>query len=115
MDLPGPRFLLPTRIVLIMPDKKSIQDFRLSNIKPNKEQVDPRYFSAVNPKNNWKVIRNPAPMLLARRTRVRPAQGGCPQAGRAERVGPRRRGPALAPGVAEPQRHVEILRAKPQA
>ncbi len=67
------RFLLPTRIVLIMPDKKSIQDFRLSNIQPNKEKVDPRYFTAVNPKNNWKVIRNPGADA------ARPANAGAPK------------------------------------
>jgi len=50
-------FLLPTRIVLIAPDGKSIQDFKLKNIEPNKKQVDPRFFQVVNPKKPWKVER----------------------------------------------------------
>ena len=49
-------YLLPTRIVLIMPDGKSMQNFDLSNLKPNKKQVDPGLFRGGNPKNDWKVI-----------------------------------------------------------
>jgi hypothetical protein len=52
-------FLLPTQIRLIMPDRKSTQDFHLSHIEPNKTPVNPQFFEVVNPKKPWKVIRNP--------------------------------------------------------
>ena len=52
-------YLLPTRIVRIMTDKKSTQDFHLSHIEPNKTPVDPRFFKAVKPEDDWEVIRNP--------------------------------------------------------
>jgi TIGR03009 family protein len=52
-------FLLPTRIFLVSPDKKSSKDFRLSNINANnKKGVDPRLFVGVTPPK-WKVERNP--------------------------------------------------------
>jgi len=52
------KFLLPTRIVLIAPDKKSSQDFTLSAIRPN-IQPDERFFKVVNPGKPWKVERDP--------------------------------------------------------
>ncbi|MFI5456473.1 MAG: outer membrane lipoprotein-sorting protein [Isosphaerales bacterium] len=51
-------YLLPTRIVLLAPDKKSSQDFHLSAIKPNIEP-DELFFKVVNPGKPWKVERNP--------------------------------------------------------
>ncbi len=53
-------FLLPTRIYLIAPDRKSSKDFRLSNIDANnKNGVNPRLFVGVTPPK-WKVERNPS-------------------------------------------------------
>jgi len=53
-------FLLPKRIVLIAPDGKSMQDFRLSAINANNPGgVDGRMFKGVNPGKPWKVVRNP--------------------------------------------------------
>ncbi len=51
-------WLLPTRIVLISPDRKIQQDFRLSNIKANLP-VEDRLFKGVDPGKPWKVERNP--------------------------------------------------------
>jgi len=63
-------YLLPKRIVLIAPDRKSSQDFHLSNISAN-NPVDARKFAFVNPPVDarksgvlnhgkpWKVVRNP--------------------------------------------------------
>jgi hypothetical protein len=54
------KFLLPTQIRLILPDKVKIQDFKLSNIRAN-EEVEPRYFVGVKPpkSSGWKVEINP--------------------------------------------------------
>ncbi len=66
------KFLLPTRIFLVSPDKKSSKDYRLSNIKANaKGGVDPRKFVGVVPPQ-WKVERNPAGEPKAAQ---RPARG----------------------------------------
>jgi TIGR03009 family protein len=51
-------FLLPTRIVLVSPDKKSSRDFRLSDIRANRP-VDNRKFVGVDPGKPWKIERNP--------------------------------------------------------
>ena len=53
------RFLLPTRIYLLAPDGKSSKDFRLSQIKPNTDDVKPSLFVGVAPPKPWKVERNP--------------------------------------------------------
>jgi TIGR03009 family protein len=52
-------FLLPTRIVLISPDRKHTTDFVLSDIQAN-QPVDSKFFKGVEPKAPWKVVRNPA-------------------------------------------------------
>jgi TIGR03009 family protein len=80
-------YLLPTRIVLVAPDKKSYQSFTLSAIKPN-IQPDERFFKVVNPGKPWKVERNPgergpSPPANAR-ARRRPPEG---QAARPARPG----------------------------
>jgi TIGR03009 family protein len=51
-------FLLPTRVYLLAPDKKSSKDFQLSKIKAN-QPVDGQFFVGVNPGKGWKVERNP--------------------------------------------------------
>jgi TIGR03009 family protein len=52
------KFLLPKRIYLLAPDKKSSKDFNLSEIRAN-QQVDPKYFVGVTLGKGWKVERNP--------------------------------------------------------
>ncbi len=52
-------YLLPTRIYLLAPDGKSTKDFRLSQIKPNSDDVKPSLFVGVDPGKPWKVERNP--------------------------------------------------------
>jgi TIGR03009 family protein len=52
------KFLLPTRILLLAPDKKSTKDFYLSNIKAN-EPVKDAYFRVGDPGKPWKIERNP--------------------------------------------------------
>ncbi|HEX3451474.1 MAG TPA: hypothetical protein VHS97_24690, partial [Isosphaeraceae bacterium] len=52
------KFLLPTRIYLLAPDKKSSKDFQLSTIQANKA-VNKQFFVGVNPGKGWKVERNP--------------------------------------------------------
>jgi len=51
-------FLLPTRICLLAPDRKSSKDFQLSHIEANKP-VNGRFFVGVDPGKPWKVERNP--------------------------------------------------------
>jgi TIGR03009 family protein len=52
-------YLLPTRIYLLAPDKKSSKDFQLSQIQAN-QRVNPQYFVGVTPPGKgWKVERNP--------------------------------------------------------
>jgi TIGR03009 family protein len=51
-------YLLPTRVYLLAPDKKSSKDFQLSQIKPN-QPVDEKFFVGVDPGRGWKVERNP--------------------------------------------------------
>jgi TIGR03009 family protein len=52
-----PEYLLPLRIVLFAPDNKSSKDFRLSDIRPNRE-VDKKYFTGGSLRG-WKLIRDP--------------------------------------------------------
>ena len=52
------KWFLPTRIVLLSPDRKTQQDFVLSDFKANKP-VESRYFKGVNPGKPWKIERNP--------------------------------------------------------
>jgi TIGR03009 family protein len=51
-------YLLPKRIFLLGPDGRSSKNFALSHIKAN-EPVDPVKFQGVNPKNWFKIVRNP--------------------------------------------------------
>jgi TIGR03009 family protein len=51
-------FLLPKRIVLLAPDKKSTKDFNLSNIRANAD-INPAYFRVGDPGRPWKIERNP--------------------------------------------------------
>jgi TIGR03009 family protein len=51
-------YLLPKRILLLAPDKKSTKDFYLSNIKANKP-VNPAFFKVGDPGKPWKIERNP--------------------------------------------------------
>jgi TIGR03009 family protein len=51
-------YLLPTRVYLLAPDKKSSKDFVLSKIQPN-QPVNGQFFMGVNPGKGWKVDRNP--------------------------------------------------------
>jgi len=51
-------FLLPTRVHLLAPDRKSSKDFLLSKIERNK-QVNGQFFVGVNPGKGWKLERNP--------------------------------------------------------
>jgi TIGR03009 family protein len=71
-------FLLPTRVYLLAPDKKSSKDFNLSKIQENKD-VNPQYFAGVIPRSKgWKVERNPAgaaPAEPANRKALRRQQG----------------------------------------
>jgi TIGR03009 family protein len=53
------QFLLPTRVYLLAPDKKSSKDFNLSRIEANKP-VDPQFFVGVAPPGKgWQIERNP--------------------------------------------------------
>ena len=72
-------FLLPTRIVLISPDRSKQQDFRLSNIKAN-EPVKERFFIGVKPgAEGWKLERNPVAKEAGAPDRKRPRRPGDPQ------------------------------------
>jgi TIGR03009 family protein len=51
-------YLLPTRIYLLAPDRKSSKDFQLSQIRAN-EPVEATRFVGVDPGKPWKVERNP--------------------------------------------------------
>jgi TIGR03009 family protein len=53
-------FLLPERILLLSPDRKSTRDYRLSHHKANLPVAD-SFFQGVNPGKGWKVVRNPPP------------------------------------------------------
>jgi TIGR03009 family protein len=52
-------YLLPTRVYLLAPDRKSSKDFRLSEIRANKP-VNGQFFVGVNPGKGWKLERIPA-------------------------------------------------------
>ena len=79
-------FLLPTRIILISPDKTKRQDFRLSKSTANKP-VNEKFFIGVKPGGKeWKLDRNP---IAKDETAVNPKRArrnGDPQA--AQRPGP---------------------------
>jgi TIGR03009 family protein len=79
-------FLLPMRILLISPDKAKIQDFRLSNIRANKD-VNPQYFVGVKPGKPWKVQINPGGVEKDPAAAKIPRRGVDPRA--AERPGDR--------------------------
>jgi TIGR03009 family protein len=66
-------FLLPRRIFLLAPDKKSSKDFQLSNIQANQPVVAHR-FVGVDPGKGWKVERNPGAAAPAR-ANPRPKRG----------------------------------------
>jgi TIGR03009 family protein len=73
-------FLLPRRIFLLAPDKKSSKDFHLSNIRANKP-VDSRKFVGVDPGKGWKIERNPAqPAAAPARANARTRQNQPAQA-----------------------------------
>ncbi len=59
------KYLLPTRIKLLSPDKKSTKEFFLSQIQPNAE-VKEAFFRGVDPGKPWKVERNPGGQPPAR-------------------------------------------------
>jgi TIGR03009 family protein len=86
-------FLLPLRIYLLAPDKKSSKDFKLSQIQPNKE-VKANLFIGVDPGKPWKVERNPGGAPV-------PAAGNARKPGR-QAVGKAAQRPA-APGVDQPR------------
>jgi TIGR03009 family protein len=67
-------YLLPTRIYLLAPDRKSSKDFQLSDIHAN-DPVKERYFVGVDPGKPWKVERNPGGEAAATApTKGRPAR-----------------------------------------
>jgi hypothetical protein len=53
------KFFLPTRILLLLPDKKSTEDSYLSQFHVN-EPVKESYFRGVVPGKPWKIKRDPA-------------------------------------------------------
>jgi TIGR03009 family protein len=67
------RFLLPTRILLLAPDKKSTKDFYLSNIRAN-QLVDGAFFRVGDPGKPWKIERNPGGAAPARANGMVPRQ-----------------------------------------
>jgi len=87
------KWLLPTRIMLISPDRKIQQDFALSEIKAN-GPVPASLFKGVDPGKPWKVERNPGRDVQGPANARNPRRPGDPQA--AER--------AAARGVDQQQR-----------
>ena len=67
------KFLLPTRIVLLAPDKKSTKDFYLSNIRAN-QLVNAAFFRVGDPGKPWKIERNPGGAAPARANGLVPRQ-----------------------------------------
>jgi len=82
--------LLPTRIHLLLPDKKSTEDFYLSQFQAN-QPVNESFFRVVTPGKPWKVERFPGRQALARAKGPAP---GHPPNGPAQRP--------LAPDVDQP-------------
>jgi len=78
-------YLLPTRIVLISPDKTKQQDFVLSKIRANLPVKD-QYFVGVKPGKPWKVEINPGAKEAGPAVPKRARRAGDPQA--AERAAP---------------------------
>lgn len=68
------KYLLPTRIVLISPNGKNTEDYKLTNHKAN-EPVMPQNFEGVVVKG-WKVTRNPGEGVAPAQTKARPARPG---------------------------------------
>lgn len=52
------KFLLPTRILLVDPNEKDMQDYQLSQIKPNTPVMDENF--VCQPVKNWKIRVNEA-------------------------------------------------------
>jgi TIGR03009 family protein len=52
------KYLVPSRIVLFLPDKVKVQDFTLSHPKANLE-VNEQFFVGVKPTKPWQVVVNP--------------------------------------------------------
>lgn len=79
-------FLLPTRILLVSPDKAKLQDFRLSNPRANLG-VNEKYFIGVKPTSPWQVHVNPgadevaAPGAKRSRRPGDPGAAACPGQG----------------------------------
>ena len=69
-------YLLPVRILMISPDKKSQKDFRLGSIYPNKK-VNEKNFEGKALGSPWKIVRNPggADRPGGAKSRVRDAEG----------------------------------------
>jgi TIGR03009 family protein len=84
------KFLLPTRILLLSPDKAKTQNFVLRNIKAN-QPVKQQYFVGVKPAKPWKVEINPGGIENDPTNAKRPRRAGDPQAAQRPdgRVAPR--------------------------
>jgi TIGR03009 family protein len=67
------KFLLPTRILLLAPDKKSTKDFYLSNIRAN-QPVNAAFFRVGDPGKPWKIERNPGGAAPPRANGMAPRQ-----------------------------------------
>jgi TIGR03009 family protein len=67
-------YLLPTRIYLWAPDRKSTKDFRLSRIRPNGDVAAAKFVGVMPPGKGWKVERNPAAADPPRQS-TRPQRG----------------------------------------
>lgn len=67
-------YLLPSRIVLISPDAKSLRDYQLVVIRPN-QPVDGKYFQG-KVYNGWQVLKNPGADVAAGKNVSPPAGAG---------------------------------------
>jgi TIGR03009 family protein len=81
------KFLLPTRILLIAPDKAKLQDFRLSSPRANLP-VKPEYFVGVKPTKPWQIVVNPAADAPGNPAPKRTRQLGNPKAAQRPAAGP---------------------------
>jgi TIGR03009 family protein len=78
-------YLLPKRIYLVSPDKKSTKDFRLSRIRANQTVDAGKFVGKVPPGKGWKVERNPggpepARTILRKRGQTNPQAAQRPAA-----------------------------------
>ena len=73
------KFLLPTRIMLLSPDKAKTQNFVLRNIRAN-QPVKEQYFVGVKPAKPWKVETNPGGVEKDPANAKRPRRAGDPAA-----------------------------------